>query len=222
MNSIPRVPPLTTGAALLAALVGPPLFIVIPDRLFGEFPSLGIQIVLQLLYCALAGSILWVVLRVERLPLQSIGLRRPTWLTLLWGVALALATLYVLPLITRPLVNALGAEGFEAGVQRLARLPTWFRIVVGVAGGAVEETLYRGYAIERLTAITGRRWLGATIATVAFVLAHVPAWGLAYTLGANLPFGVVMTLFYLWRRDLLANILAHSTGLVVALLIAVP
>jgi hypothetical protein len=27
-----------------------------------------------------------------------------------------------------------------------------------------------------------------------------------------MPFGVLMTVFYLWRRDLLANMLAHSTG----------
>jgi membrane protease YdiL (CAAX protease family) len=57
---------------------------------------------------------------------------------------------------------------------------------------------------------------------LAFGLAHVPAWGLGVALGADLPFGIVMTLFYLWRRDLLANILAHSAGLVVGLLTVVP
>ena len=40
---------------------------------------------------------------------------------------------------------------------------------------------------------------------------------LAFALGADLPFAIVMTVFYLWRRDLLANILAHSGGLVVSL-----
>jgi membrane protease YdiL (CAAX protease family) len=104
----------------------------------------------------------------------------------------------------------------------LARLPVWWRIIVGVTGGAVEEVLYRGYAIERLAMITGRRWLGGSIAAVAFGLAHVPAWGVGFAMGADLPFGIVMTLFYLWRRDLLANIFAHSTGMVVALLTEVP
>jgi hypothetical protein len=28
-----------------------------------------------------------------------------------------------------------------------------------------------------------------------------------------------MTAFYLWRRDLIANMLAHSTGLVVSMLV---
>jgi hypothetical protein len=39
---------------------------------------------------------------------------------------------------------------------------------------------------------------------------------------ADMPFGVLMTVFYLWRRDLLANMLAHGTGLVVAMLTVVP
>ena len=43
-------------------------------------------------------------------------------------------------------------------------------------------------------------------------------WGLAFSLVADLPFGIVMTAFYLWRRDLLANIIVHSGGLVVAML----
>jgi len=55
-----------------------------------------------------------------------------------------------------------------------------------VTGGIVEDTLYRGYAIERLATITRRRWLGATISVVAFGLAHIPAWGIGFALGADL------------------------------------
>jgi membrane protease YdiL (CAAX protease family) len=86
----------------------------------------------------------------------------------------------------------------------------------------MEELLYRGYAIERLSMLTGTRWLAAAISIAAFGLAHIPAWGTGFALAADLPFGIVMTLFYLWRRDLLANILAHSTGLVITLLTVVP
>ncbi len=31
----------------------------------------------------------------------------------------------------------------------------------------------------------------------------------------DLPFGIVMTAFHPWRRDRVANVLAHSTGLVI-------
>jgi membrane protease YdiL (CAAX protease family) len=60
------------------------------------------------------------------------------------------------------------------------------------------------------------------ISAVIFGLAHIPTWGVAFALGVDLPFGIVMTLFYLWKRDLIANIIAHSGGLVAAMLTDVP
>lgn len=215
------MPIMPTRVALLVALGGPPLFVLLSDRLFGKSPSLGVQILLPVLYCGLAGFVIWIVIRTEGLPLRSIGLRRPDWSTLVLGVLVWVAALYLLPLITEPLLDTLGSTGLEPGLQRLASLPVWFRIALGVTGGFVEETLYRGYAVERLATITGHRWVGGAISAVAFGLAHIPAWGLGFALGADLPFGILMTLFYLWRRDLLANILAHSTGLIVAMVTTV-
>jgi membrane protease YdiL (CAAX protease family) len=212
---------LPTAAALFVALAGPSVFVIVSDAIFGEFPRLAIQIALQVLYCGLPAFVLWVVIRHERLPLGSIGLRRPGWSTFVWGIALW-AALYLLPLVTTPLTNALGAPGLEEGVQRLAAIPVWFRLAVGVTGGVIEELLYRGYAVERLATITGRRWLGGAISAVVFGLAHIPTWGLGFALGADLPFGIVMTAFYLWRRDLLANMLAHSAGVGVAMVTLSP
>ena len=94
----------------------------------------------------------------------------------------------------------------------------WFRVLLGISGGAIEEIFYRGYAIERLATITGRPWLAGLIAAVIFGLSHIPYWGLGFALAADPPFGLLMSAFYLWRRDLLANIFAHSTGLVIAML----
>ena len=207
-----------TICGLLIALGGPSLFVLASDRLFGESPRLAIQVVLQLLYCTLPILIAWIVIRHERLPLRSIGLRRPNWSTVLWGLLLWAAISLLLPLLTAPLLTVFGTAGLEEGIRRLAVLPAWFRVVLGLTGGIVEEVLYRGYAVERLADITGRPWLGAAVCALVFGLAHAPAWGLGFALGADLPFGVLMTVFYLWRRDLLANILAHSGGLVVSLL----
>jgi membrane protease YdiL (CAAX protease family) len=215
-TTVPRSLPATL-IGLLAALVGPPLFVIVPDAIFGPVPSLAIQIVLQALYCGLAALVVWIVIRYERLPLQSIGLRRPGWSTLLWALVLY-GVLAVLPLITAPLTSRAGSEGVEEGIRRLIQVPLWFRIVLGATGGFVEELLYRGYAIERLGILTGRLWLAGALSAIAFAVAHVPAWGLGFSLAADLPFGMVMTLFYLWRRDVIANALAHSTTLVIAML----
>lgn len=213
---------LSTHAGLLVALAGPPALVLVSDRLLGRTPGLGLEVVLHLLFCALAAVVVFLVIRLERLPAGSIGLRRPDWSTIVSAVLLALVILYLLPLLTAPLVAAAGREGLDAGLRRIAAWPPSFRVFVGASSGIVEETLYRGYAVERLASMTGRRWLGATIAAMASALAHVPAWGLGFALAADLPFGIVMTLFYLWRRDLAANAIAHSTGLVVSLLTAVP
>ena len=91
-------------------------------------------------------------------------------------------------------------------------------VLAAVTAGFAEETFYRGYAIERLSSLTGNYWWGGLISLVIFTLAHLPSWGwgpipiflISSTLG---------TLFYIWRRDLLACIIAHavtdSVGLIV-------
>jgi membrane protease YdiL (CAAX protease family) len=206
-----------TVSALVVALGGPPLFALASQRLVGDAPSLPLLIALQIGYCGIAAVVVWVVLRKERLPLASIGLHTPRWSTLIVAGLLWFAGLRLLPLVTGPLRDW-GATGEPDQLRRLALLPLWFRIVLALTGGVVEETLYRGYAIERLTLVTGRRWLAATLAAVAFGLAHAPGWGIRYALLADLPFGVVATLVYLWRRDLIANILAHDFGLLLAVL----
>jgi len=204
------------------ALAGPPVFVVVTDRLFGTIPGLMTQVLLQLVYVALAGLLLLAIVGVEQLPLTSIGWRRPDAATLVSAAAVVAVSLYLLPIVTAPLVRLAGSEGLDAGIARLSAMPPWFLVVVGATGGAVEELCYRGYAIERLAAITGRRWLAGVLAVLAFALAHIPAWGVPFALAADLPFGILMTIFYLWRRDLPANMLAHASVLVVQLLTAVP
>ncbi len=209
---------LPTIAALLLACAGPPLLAIVAKRMSGAPPSISILIVFQLVLCAFAGVVIFIVIRFERLPLSSIGLRPVTYSTVVSGFLLALGTLYVLPLLTVPLVRALGLGGFEPGLSRLATLPVWFRIFVAISSGIVEEILYRGYAVERLALIIGNYWLSGLVVVVTFGLAHIPFWGIGPALGADLPFGLMMTLFYLWRRDLIANCIAHGGALAVSLL----
>jgi membrane protease YdiL (CAAX protease family) len=220
-NSVAFAPGTATWIAIAVALLGPPLFAVVSHRISGRAQSLPLLAALQLFFCGLAAFIFWTVLRVERLTLESIGLRRPDWSTLIWGMAFWLGALQLWPALSAALLGDLSTPDVGAGIDALARLPIWFRLIVAVTGGIVEETLYRGYAVERLASVTGRRLLGGAISALAFGLAHVPTWGLAFSLGADLPFGIIMTAFYLWRRDLWANILAHSTGLVVSMLTVV-
>jgi membrane protease YdiL (CAAX protease family) len=211
-----------TAAGLLVALGGPPSLAAIAPRVVGNSANMGPQIVLQLVYCGLAVFVLVVVLRLEGLPLRSVGLRQPDWSTAVTALLLLVTGLLLQALVIAPLVKAWGQPGADAGVAELAVLPAWFRVVLGATGGVIEEALYRGYAVERVAAITGHRWLGATLATLAFAAAHVPTWGVGFALVADLPAGIVLVLFYLWRRDLVANMLAHSSWIIVAMFTIVP
>src|SRR6185436_2413649 len=64
-----------------------------------------------------------------------------------------------------------------------------------------------GYAFTRLEEIVGTR-LGGAISIVAAALLHFPHWGWG-PVAAFLFTGIIATTFFVWRRDLLANITAH-------------
>src|SRR5215212_434794 len=69
---------MTTAATLPLALAGPPTLAAISRRAFGGSPSLPTQVGLQLLLCSIAGMVIFIVVRMERRSLDSIGLHRPS------------------------------------------------------------------------------------------------------------------------------------------------
>lgn len=46
---------------------------------------------------------------------------------------------------------------------------------------------------------------------------QVPLQLLYCAMAADMPFGLLTTAFYLWRRDLVATMIAHSGGLAIAM-----
>ena len=144
----------------------------------------------------------------ERQPLSAIGLKRLGWTSLLWG-ALGFAVIFVTQPLGRMLVHALGAAASQASaINRIAALPIWLVGLTVLRAGVCEEVLFRGYGIERLTALSGSRLLGAILPALVFMLAHAEAFGASYMLNI-LPVTTILVALYLWRRDLWSNILAH-------------
>ena len=160
---------------------------------------------LALHWIDLAALILIVVLA-ERRALSSIGLRPPGWWTIPLGIVAAAIILVVAGLLTR--VLKLGADARY--VAYLQSLPVALRVVQVVTAGVFEETLYRGYALERLVPLCGSAWAAGAITLVLFVLMHVPAVCWAHLAPVAIV-GALVTLLYLWRRDLMTNIVAHAT-----------
>lgn len=210
-----------TILGLCVAMGGPILLASEAGKILGDPHRLATNLLGQLILWALVALILALVVFWEKQPLRSIGLRPLGWSSVLWGLALAGAFILLNP-VWAAMLSWIGLPpSFESGVAKLVGLPQWFLVLAAVTAGVAEETLYRGYAIERLSSLTGSYWWGGLISLVVFTLAHVPGWG-----WGPIPIffisSVLGTLFYIWKRDLLACIIAHAVTDIVGLIAIVP
>ncbi len=80
--------------------------------------------------------------------------------------------------------------------------------LIVLRAGVVEEFLYRGYAITRLEALgLGRSW-SVAIPLGIFSVAHwTGGWA---NIVIVLALGSILSGFYVWRRDLVANMIGHG------------
>lgn len=148
-------------------------------------------------------ALLVIIRRGEGLSLASVNLgTAPVRSSILWG-----AILTVLCGVVGAVVASLTHfKGGEMG-QALSRLPLWLVILVVLRAGIVEELFYRGYAIERLERLGLSRYWAGIIPLLVFGFAHGTN-GLANIILA-LALGAVLMIVYLWRRDLVANMIGH-------------
>ena len=98
--------------------------------------------------------------------------------------------------------------GHGPGSAAFEKLPLWLITLIVVRAGVVEELFYRGYAIDRLRMIGLGRFWSVTIPLVIFSIGH---WsGGAANILIAFAAGLILTGFYLWRRDLAANMIGHG------------
>lgn len=57
--------------------------------------------------------------------------------------------------------------------------------------------------------LSGSRWLAVGVSVIAFVLPHTLSWNTAHVVGVVLPLGIILSLLYLWRRNLIFNMIVH-------------
>ena len=166
--------------------------------------TFGAAVLKEALIWLNAVALIVIIRRGERLPLRSIGLGTARWWkSILWG--------FVLAVVSAVVVGALAyatSYGHGPGSAAFEKLPLWLITLIVCRAGVVEELFYRGYAIERLRMIGLGRFWSVTIPVVIFSLGHWSG-GVANILIA-LAAGVILTGFYLWRRDLVANMIGHG------------
>ena len=151
--------------------------------------------------CAIA--LLFIIRFGERLPFRSVGIGCTTIKSSLgWGAIIAVVCLVLAAVI----VALTHYNGGESGAA-LGKLPLWLITTIVLRAGVLEELFYRGYAIERLEALGLNRFWAGTIPLLIFAVAHwTGGWA---NIVIALVLGAVLTLFYLWRRDLVANMIGH-------------
>jgi len=139
----------------------------------------------------------------ERLSLRSVGIGRSTIKSsLAWGSVITVVCV-VLAVVIAALTHYTGGQSGAA----FAKLPLWLVTLIVLRAGVLEELFYRGYAIERLEALGLNRFWAGIIPLVIFGLGHwTGGWA---NVVIALALGAVLTLFYLWRRDLVANMIGH-------------
>jgi membrane protease YdiL (CAAX protease family) len=190
---------------LLLALGGPELPVT---RFFASRSTMTGRLEVEAFFWLITILVILYVLFIERRPLSSIGLRRPTWKTFVFAIIGAVVLVAGIVVLFAVVFPALHLNPPTEAMSSIKRTPFWFRLLLVTRAAVFEEICYRGYPIERAGELFGQRWIGAAIAWAAFTLAHLAYWGLAALIIPAFG-GLVLTLFYVWRRDLVSNMIAH-------------
>jgi membrane protease YdiL (CAAX protease family) len=204
MTEVPRAARSWTYVGLAIALFSAPAIVALFKLLGFTREDFGATVIRELIILALVALLFWIIRSREKLPLSSIGLRRQGIVTtILWSLAAMLmfgvgiaACLIVFPLI-----------GLSYGSSSGPTLPLGVSLLLYARAGIAEEVFYRGYAIERISALTGNRVIAAGIPLLIFATGHY-SQGIAGIL-ITLVIGAIATAIYLWKRNLVILILAH-------------
>ena len=146
--------------------------------------------------------------KVEHRKLDSIGFRKFRW-RYIW---ISIVTYIVYFLLSAGVEFGLKSVGLQ-GLRDLS--PTLkgygFPLLFGLflTGTFVEEIFYRGYIIERMTELTGRRWLAGTISWLTFTLVHIRFFGLGPTLEVAV-IAAVLVLLYTRTKSIWPAIIVHG------------
>lgn len=131
----------------------------------------------------------------------------PNWKDCLLAILVFLLGAASYP-FTTPLVESLGLETTVGSIEMIAGLPILFTVSAAITAALTEEFLYRAYPIESIEKMTDSPILAGITTFTAFMLFHIPFWGLGGTLQISIN-GALLTALYIWRRNYAANLLAH-------------
>jgi membrane protease YdiL (CAAX protease family) len=145
---------------------------------------------------------------VERRRFASVGFRRPNVLDIVLAVIVGILMVGGIVIVYQIVFPLLHLKMNAGQMKSLMETPFWYRVLLVTRAAVGEELLFRGYSFERLNELSGSRALAAIVTWAAFTYAHLGSWGPAQLIIAGYG-GVLLTVLYVWRRNLWANMLAH-------------
>jgi membrane protease YdiL (CAAX protease family) len=193
---------------LVLALGGPALVAIAGTWTRGDAVSVPAHAASVIVIALIVAAVLVIAGRYDGIRLRQLGFAHISWWTPVIGLALAVLFITVFGPLASWMMAKLNTGGFEVGLAEIAQLPRWYLALVIAIVAPAEEFLYRAFAIERLEMLTGSTLIASAISLVAFGLAHVPLWGWAPAL-TTLVSGGILTLVYVWRRDVVALMIGH-------------
>ena len=173
--------------------------------IFGDQLNDAQMMTREILIFGMVGFLLFYIIPKEKLDLSSIGLHNKQWgRSLLFAVVIFVVCIAAL-FGCLEICKLLGWKFGESKSFDLLSKPVVAFITL--RAGVAEEVFMRGFLLERFTTITGKKWMAFLLSTIPFGLLHYTQ-GYAGILIATVA-GGVLALFYFWKRDLKANIIAH-------------
>lgn len=207
-----------TGLAYLAiiiALSSPLLQAAMRPFLEGNVPYPFDRFLSIWVFWIAAAVALYISVRIEGIPLATFGIMRNTrslryrLIEMIAALILSVFVTIVLLLFSNGVRGLLNAPA-NAVFDPANILPFWVMFPAWVTGSFLEELLFRSYPIERLTMLTGNRWLSAAISVFLFIILHLFGWDWIHVLTVVLPGGLLLTGLYLWRRSLWFVVVIHA------------
>lgn len=183
-------------------------FTVIPFGRLADHTGLGKLWGHEALIWSVAAVLVLYVLLIERRPFSSIGFHRLRLSDVLWAILAGVILFIGAGVIYAVVFPALHLKPNANVLKTLYTTPVWFRVLMVTRAAVTEEILYRGYGIERLRELTGSTFTAALIALAGFTYVHLSGWGAAQLIVAGYG-GVVLTVLYVWRRNIWATMIAH-------------
>jgi len=198
----------TKGFVLIGVVIafGWPLVLLIPGvsglsitNIRDDAVNIGVK---WLVVLALSMIAFWA----QRLPPSDFGIRGVRWRDVLAAIGGMVVGIALSGVANRTVAMPLSVDD----LQEIAKMSVSLRLALAVTAGICEEFIYRSFAIEELTFLTGKRWLSAAVAWVFFTVGHVRLCNLSTALIVPGTFGAVLTALYLWRRNLASCALMHA------------